>query len=220
MLASQIVDTHIPILKPTDSTARALAIMQDYKISHLAVVSKNKLQGLISEEAILTSVKLNQKIADYQLAFSHPSVLSSQHVYEVMGIMSDLGIAIVPVVDAANNYLGLITPAAFLNFFSEITSISNPGGIIVLEVGQRDYSLVEIAKIVESNDAHILSSYISSKPDSVKIEITLKIDKTELSSIILSFERYNYRVVQSFNQHKLFEDSMDRFNSLMNYLNI
>ena len=62
MLASEIVNAHIPILKPTDSTARALAIMQDYKISHLAVVSKNKLQGLISEEAILSSAKLSTRL--------------------------------------------------------------------------------------------------------------------------------------------------------------
>ena len=66
MLASDLLISHIPILKPTDATARALAIMQDYKISHLPVVSKNKLLGLISEETILASAKLNQKIADYQ----------------------------------------------------------------------------------------------------------------------------------------------------------
>ncbi len=220
MLASDLLISHIPILKPTDATARALAIMQDYKISHLPVVSKNKLLGLISEETILASAKLNQKIADYQLAFSHPSVLNTQHVYDVIGIMSNLGITIVPVVDHNNNFLGLITPSVFVGFFAEITSLSNPGGVIVLEVGQRDYSLLEIAKIVESNDANILSSYISSKPDSVKVEVTLKIDKLDLTSIILSFERFNYRVVQSFNQNQLFEDSMDRFNSLMNYLNI
>jgi acetoin utilization protein AcuB len=99
--------------------------------------------------------------------------------------------------------------------------MDQPGGIIVLELTERDYSLSQIAQIVEGNNVKVLSMYITSPPDSTKLEVTLKLNTGDLVSVIKTFERYNYEVKTWVSNN----DSMDkfyseRFDSLMKYLNI
>lgn len=99
--------------------------------------------------------------------------------------------------------------------------MDQPGGIIVLELIERDYSLSQIAQIVESNNVKVLSMYISSPPESTKLEVTLKVNTGDLVSVIRTFERYNYELKTWVTNN----DSMDnfyseRFDLLMKYLNI
>jgi hypothetical protein len=92
------------------------------------------------------------------------------------------------------------------------------GGIIVLEVNSIDYSMAQIAQIVESNNAKILSSYIMSSVDSTKLEVTLKINQVELSRIIRTFERYDYIIKESYQKSEGDEDIQNRYDALMNFL--
>jgi acetoin utilization protein AcuB len=220
MLANQLLNDLITPLKTSDAAEKALSLMNDFKVSHLPIVNNTEFLGLISDEDIIELNDLKEPIGNHPLSLINPYVYENQHIYDVMRLMAEQQLTVVPVLDLKKNYLGTISINSLLNYYAEIASLASPGGILVLEVGQKDYSLSEIARIVESNDAHILSSYISSRPDSTKIEITLKIDKTDLSSIVLSFERFNYLVKSSYDQRSLTDDTMDRFDSFMNYLNI
>ena len=88
-----------------------------------------------------------------------------------------------------------------------------------MEVNQLDYSMAQIGQIVESNDAKILSSTILSDPSSTKLDVTLKINQEDLTSIIRTFERYDYVVKASFQNGVGTEDLQWRYDVLMNYLN-
>jgi hypothetical protein len=105
-------------------------------------------------------------------------------------------------------------------YFAELTAVTEPGAIIVLEISNRNNSLAHMAQIVESDNAQILSSYMRSFPDSTKVEITLKINKQDISSISATFLRYNYDIKAVFSQNDRHDDTMDRYDSLMNYLNL
>ena len=61
-------------------------------------------------------------------------------------------------------------------------------------MNNNDYSMTEIANIIESNDTKILSSYVISKKDSTEMELTIKLNKTDISSVIRDLERYEYNV--------------------------
>ena len=80
--------------------------------------------------------------------------------------------------------------------------------------------MAQIAQIVESNDAKILSSYIMSSPESMTIEVTLKISQIELDRIIRTFERYDYVIKASYQKSSYEEDLKFRYDALMNYLNL
>ena len=104
--------------------------------------------------------------------------------------------------------------------FAKITSVESPGGIIVLELNSKDYSLSEIANIIESNDAKVLGIYVSSFPDSTKLEVTIKLNKMDIKPVLQTFGRFNYSVKASFSEEQDNDILKERFDSLMNYLNI
>jgi len=139
----------------------------------------------------------------------------------VIRLFSEQKLTLLPVLNAKNQYAGVITLADLVYHLATITSVDNPGGIIVIEVNEKDYLLTEIAGIVESNDAKILSLYVTSHPESTRLEITLKVNRIDIGAILQTLYRYNYTVKASWSNSDSFTDGLqDRFDSLMNYLKI
>jgi len=125
-----------------------------------------------------------------------------------------------PVIDENDHYIGSILLTELVVNLSEITGINNPGGIIVLEMNIHDYSLSEIAQIVESNNNKIINSFVNTFNDSTRIEVTIKLNSVEIDAVIQTFIRYDYQIKASFTETDLNDNLSDRYNSLMNYLNI
>jgi hypothetical protein len=123
-----------------------------------------------------------------------------------------------PILDENEVYLGCTSVYHLMSLIANTGSIKEVGGILVLEVNTVDYSMAQIAQIVESNNARILSSYIMSSPDSTKLEVTLKINQVELGSIIRTFERYDYVIKASFQRSEADDDIQTRYESLMKFL--
>jgi acetoin utilization protein AcuB len=161
-----------------------------------------------------------QPLGNHPLSLLRPFIMENQHIYEVIKIITNLKLTIIAVLDDKQHYLGCITLKDIVQKISDIAAIQDPGGIIVLELNNNDYSLSGIAHIVESNDATILSSYITSYPNSTKLELTLKINKVDLSRILASFYRFNYTVTASYHQSEFTDDLKNRYDSFMSYLNI
>ena len=84
----------------------------------------------------------------------------------------------------------------------------------------RDYSLSEIAQIVESNNKKIINSFVNSFADSTKIEVTIKLNSTDIEDVLKTFIRYDYQIQASYTEVDLNDNLSDRYDSLMNYLNI
>jgi len=58
--------------------------------------------------------------------------------------------------------------------------------------------------------------------DSDTIDVTVKINRQDLQfqRIIASFERFSYTIKASFQEADYFEGLQERYDSLMNYLNV
>ena len=108
-----------------------------------------------------------------------------------------------------------------LQSFGEMAAMNLPGGIIVLELNNNDYSLAQIARIVEDNDAKILGSYVTSSVDSMKMEVTLKINRVDLTSIIRTFLRFDYTIKASYQSSDRNIDVLrNNYDQFMMYLNV
>lgn len=220
MLASELISNSIPPLKTSDSVQKALERMTEFKLYHMPIVNEVQFLGLLAEEELIEVKDSSQAIGSLALSLLNPFVYEDTHIYEVIRLFHQLQLSVVPVLDLKKNYLGLITVNGLLEYTSEIYAVKEYGGIIVLEIGNRNNSLAHMAQIVEADNAQILSSYVQSFPESTKLEVTLKINKTDLSGIVSSFERYNYQVKAVFNTTMSDNGTEDRYNSFMNYLNV
>ena len=221
MIAKDLINETVIALRPSDIGSDALGLMDELRVSHLPVVNELDFIGLISDSEIYSNGRFEDAIWDGKTTLSRPYILENQHIYDALLIISDQKLTLLPVLNTKNHYLGVITLTDLVQRLSAITSLNNPGGIIVLEINQKDYLLTEIAGIVESNDAKILSLYITSHPDSMKLELTIKLNRVDIGAVLQTFYRYNYTVKASWSKEDSFSDGLqDRYDSLMNYLNI
>ncbi|MFH1161198.1 MAG: CBS domain-containing protein [bacterium] len=178
-------------------------------------------RDLINEPDILDLKAYADPGVIHSLLKSEAYVRENQPVFEVIQTFANLKLNLMPVLDEKNKYLGSITLENLVRLLARITSIDALGGIIVLEINDKDYSLSQLAQIVEANDAKVLSAYITSFTDSTKLEVTLKINKLEIGPILQTFDRYGYTVKASYSNQDAYSETLrERFDSLMNYLNI
>lgn len=220
MLALELISDEVPPLKPTDTGSRALKWMEEFRVSHLPVVKGREFLGIVSDTDLLDLNSEKKSIGNLKVPLSVAFVYDNQHVFEVLKIISSQHLTVIPVLDAQRHYLGLITAWRLMQITADMPFVNEPGAIIVLELNQQDYSMAQVAQIVEGNDAKILSAYITSRYDSTKIELTLKINKEDLSGIIQTFNRYGYTIKASFHQGGYEDDMKRRFDQFMSYLNI
>lgn len=220
MIASELVtDTVFPV-KPGDKLAALQDKMREAHLANFPVVRYTEYLGLVNEDDLTALIKEQPDAKVEALPREHVSVFEGLHLYDVMHSFHTHQVDVLPVVDEKAQFVGMITLRDLAAYFAMITGSEEPGGIIVLELNNRDNSLSHIAQIVESDNAQILSSYVRTFPDSTRLEITLKLNRSNISSIVASFLRYDYVVKASFNDSQVHDTALDRYEQLMNYLNM
>jgi CBS domain-containing protein len=218
MRAIELITEEIPPLTHTDTGENALRWMDELKVSHLPVLKNGNFVGVLSEADVLDKMHLDEKLDKLFDHLPRPYVFANAHIYEVLSKISEHRVSVLPVLDENEKYLGCTSVYHLLTVIANTGSIRETGGILVVEMNAVDYSMAQIGQIVESNNAKILSSYIMSSVDSTKVEVTLKINQIELSSIIRTFERYDYVVKASFQKSEVDDDMQQRFDALMNFM--
>ncbi|MEL6658426.1 MAG: CBS domain-containing protein [Bacteroidota bacterium] len=219
MIAENLISDAIIPLRTSDTGSEALSIMNEFHIRHLPIVNNEELLGLLSEDEILDH-DAEEPVGSYRLHLLHTFVRVNDHLYDVMRLVAEYQLTAVPVVDDQKRYIGIITAEDLIRQFAESGSFREPGGLIVLEMSRQDYSLAQLARIVESENAVILSAQINTFPDSPRIEVTLKVNKQNILNIIASFERFDYEVKATFNELEYSDGLRERYDSLISYLNV
>lgn len=223
MIAKDLISDSIPTVQMEDTGTKVLALMDIFRVSHLPVVTGKEYYGVVSDKQIYDAENFEEKIETYvSQNLLQPHVHINQHIFEVIGVALACSVSIIPVLDLDHSYFGSITRNDLAIKMAELFSGTEPGGIIVLEVTDINYSLTQISQIIEGNDAKILSLYIH-KPSSMskELDITIKINKVDLSGIIQTFTRYDYEVKATYmdeSQIKNFYD--DRYDLFMKYINL
>ena len=220
MIAKELISDNIPFLKTTDTIEDALNIMETLKVAHLPIVSKLSLLGLISDTTLYDKQLTKSTIGELKQEYAMFYVKNDQNILDVISIMSQNNISVIPVLDEYDKYIGSIDSTSVLKSFATISSLDKPGAVIVLEINKYDYTLSKIAQIIESNDAKVINMFVDSTNDSSMLEVCIKLNTNDLRSILRTFERYEYNVKSWVSDddsaNKLY---MERFNLLMKYLN-
>lgn len=219
MIARELISNNILPLIPSDNVAQALSMMSIYHVSHLPVVKDQILLGVLSENDA-TTVDPDTKVRDIKINSSYIYVEAEDHIFEVLSRLAENKLTIVPVVDKNNNFLGIVSQKDLINFFANTFSFKEPGSIIVIETNRKGYSISEVARVVELENASIIASFVTSLPDSEVTLLTLKINQQEISDVLSALERYDYKVKASFTEEEYNDDLRDRYDQLMSYLNV
>jgi len=219
LVAKEFISQTLFPVQTSDTGEEVLNLMQVYHVRHLPIVNHEQLLGVISEEDILIH-NTHEPIGTYRLSFLRPFSLENEHLFEVMTKMGRYQLTMIPVIDKQENYLGIITMEELLQYFATHYSFADPGSIIVIESSKGNYSLAEIARIAESDDIIILSSFVNSIPDTSRTHITLKLNRQDINNFKASLERFGYEISATFSELEYHDGMKDRYDALMSYLNI
>jgi CBS domain-containing protein len=221
MLAKDLISDVIPSLKTSDTGLDALNWMEVFRVSHLPIVNNSMFLGLVSDMDIYDLNRADEPLGNHPISLMKPYVYFYQHIYEVVELASRLKLTVVPVLNEKQEYLGLISQSDLLHHMADLIAAHTPGGIVELELPLRDYSLSEIARIVEDSDAKILSLYAREQTGNGQLVISIKLNRTDIQPVVRAFERYGYKIKASFaDDDSLDESTQKNYDALMMFLNV
>lgn len=221
IFAKDLAQTSIPTVSFKTMATEAISLMEEAELHQIALVNNNISEGIV----YLEDLKQDDNFNDYELSIhqireKQVGINGKMHVYDVFKTMSSRDLEILPVMDDEYQYLGCARWDSVLDTINELSGIQLPGSIIVLRKLDMDYSMSEIARICENNDCKVLSSGVAPEGDSNALIITIKIDQSEVGGLIAAFERYNYEIVVTFGDIPYQDYLKDRFDNLMNFLDL
>lgn len=218
MLTGELRSQNLPYLHLHDKVYQALQLMNDNQVTHLPIVDDDKYVGIISEDDLMQVDNDHAEINSLQQSFGNAAVKNSEHFLKAIQLAADNGLSVVPVIDNDNELVGAVSYNDLLRHASEFMSLNEPGGLIVLEMESNQYSFNEISKLVETNDAQITQLNTSNDPETGMMQVTIRINKPEVSDIVATFQRYEYNVKYYFGEELYANELRSNYDNLMNYL--
>ncbi len=221
MTARDFINLSMPPLKPTDSAQRALGWMGELKVHQLAVADEGEYLGMLSEDMLYDSADFDALVSDFSLQFQNIYVSEYQHFYEVINKANRNNLQSIAVLDEFGKYIGIISVNDTANALARSYATKEQGGILVLLMRDYDYSMTEISRLIEADGVKILSSYIETDTyDRSMIKLTLKLNRTDLTRVIATLERFDYQVVASFHESEKVNHHKERLDMLLRYLEV
>ncbi|MEL1243746.1 CBS domain-containing protein [Flavobacterium sp. DGU11] len=205
-------------LRITDTVADAQDLFAEYPFSYFPVLEEGVYIGCAGAEDV-ELMDIEKTMADLRYSFERFFVRDTTIWLDVLEVFAKNETNLLPVLDNDNKYLGYYEITDIITMFHQTPFLKEEGGILVVEKGTMDYSMSEVAQIVESNNGRLLGFFISDA-NNEKVEITLKISLGGLSEIIQTFRRYNYDIISEHQEDAYLNTLKDRSDYLDKYLNI
>ena len=218
MLTRELLSQSLPSLRLQDKVHEALQLMNDNHVTHLPITDSDKYIGIVSEEDLLQADNDNSTLEQLEQSFFNISVKEDEHFLKAVQTAAENGLSVVPVISGENELAGTVAYNDLLRYASEFMSLNEPGGLIVLEIASNQYSFNELSKLVETNDAQITQLNTSNDAEAGMMQVTIRINKPEVSDIVATFQRYEYNVKYSFGEEQYANELRNNYDNLMNYL--
>lgn len=221
MIAKLLMSETPGPVRLSDSGSDILYQLDENRLNDIPVLDGTALIGSVTESEIYTLTDPDLPLKKQNINLKRVFVFEHQHILDILRVLSDSELSVLPVLDEKEHYVGCISLKAVVAEMADLLAVSNPGAFIVLEMNQSDYLLTQIAQIVESQDAKIINLFVTTSRDSTNTSVVIKVNTMEIQGLIQTFNRYNYIIKATYTEdEQMYEDLRDRYDSLMRYLSI
>ncbi len=219
MLTASLAQKGLPLIHLEDTVSFALQCMEDFDVQHLVVVKEDYFLGILAKSDLLDT---NETFTVESLSelFLKIGVAANAHFLTALNLFTNHQLSLLPVLNDQQECIGVITNVQLNDALAHFLEVAKPGAILVLSVSPYQYSLSEMSRIVESNNAQILHLNTYFDETNGNLVVTLKLNKDEAGAIIATFERYDYQILHYFGITPLNNDIENHYHNLMNYLDV
>lgn len=215
MFITDYISKDYPAFNTGDSIEEANEVAKEFGYSHVFIKKKGIYQGALSQPFLEESP--DGTLASLAIHYEKFAITEDSNLLDSIKLFHTFNSNVVPVTNTTEKYLGYLSCDDIFNEFSKYPLFSENGAVMIVQTNGRHYSLSEVCRIVESNNGKIYGCFISAVSDDY-IQITLKFNAENTSSIDETFERYGYSVVQKFYDDEKEDLLKDRFGFLGKYL--
>ena len=219
MLVADIMKSEFTAVQSTERVANALAHLEENQLPHVIVVHEDQYMGILDEEELLDQDP-NTTLQELRQWMIPAAVKLDEFFLIAVKQMARYELEFIPVINNDHQLIGKIDISRLLPTLSTFVGADEPGGMIVLEMDQRNFSFGEISRLVETNDAQITQLNTFVHPSTGMLQITLQLSTQEVSDVVATFQRYEYNVVFYMGEEQYTNELKENYHHLMNYLNI
>tara|TARA_R110000868_G_scaffold145512_1_gene365716 strand:- start:1585 stop:2241 length:657 start_codon:yes stop_codon:yes gene_type:complete len=216
-IQSHIVSS-IPVFKLEDSVKDVVKFFRNSTFSHVAITENDTFLGVAAENDMAV-FETSNSIEDYRYSLEMVFVTKETSWLDVLETFARNEANIIPVLDENSQVLGYYNLTDIVGEFIATPFFTEPGGILVVAKGIKDYSFSEIAQIVEGNNTKLIGAFISELRNDI-VQITIKMGSSNLNEVIQTFRRYNYSIIFGHSDDQFLEDLKQRSDYLDKYLNV
>jgi acetoin utilization protein AcuB len=222
MLVEKYIDHSIPVLNISDTVKTAVKKFEESNLNQLPVKDKDTFLGLLQRSVAEGIPDTKLKLEGIKLEGQTLGIAPEMHILEAIKIASEADLQVLGVTETgSDHYLGAVTRSGLEDYLAMVHGVRANGSILVLSMNERDYSLHELSRIIESNGAKILAMFSDVKEDDpYTILITLKLNLIDLSRVIAALQRYDYTIVFTFHKEEFESREKERLEHLLRFLEI
>ena len=219
MIVEDYLQTDLLPLQFNQRVDFALGMMDEMKISHLPLLNGDIFLGLVSEQQLNEVEDETLLLSQLHLFPLRIFIGSDRPIHDLLHIFAKSDYSIIPVLSADGLYAGYISAARMCKELAKILQADKAGGVLIFEIAKNNYHLSEIAHLLEAEDVRILNLLSIPLANSEEMQLIVKLDTQDLSRIIKTFSRFEYKVKASHYDDSLDLNQGDRYELLMKYLN-
>ncbi|CAG2534888.1 hypothetical protein SAMN05192540_1816 [Maribacter dokdonensis] len=210
--------TNLPVFDIKDTSEKILEFFQDTTYSHIAILEDGRFLGLFSEidaDGLLP----DSKIEDFRYELQSFFARRETNWLDVLEVFARNEANLLPILNKKEEVVGYYCLTDIVAEFIDTPFFTDPGSILVVATGIKDYSFSEIAQIVESNNAKLIGGFITDTQNDI-VQVTLKITANNYNKVVQTFRRYNYHILFGNSDDEFLEDLKKRSDYLDKYLNV
>ncbi|MEY3323810.1 MAG: hypothetical protein RLZ11_124 [Bacteroidota bacterium] len=208
----------LPWIQPMDSVASAMQRMEDEQLTQLPVVEAEHYVGLLNMDLLLSAEDDSLPVQQLIQLLPKPQIHPEDHFLSAVQIVAEQSLRLIPVVSAEGELLGVVEQTELMNAVSSFLGLQDSGALLVVEKEFHQYSASEIIKLVETNDAQVMQLNTRSNAQAGTMLITLRLNRSEISDIISTFQRYEYTIRFFIGEEQYANELRSNYDNLIHYL--
>mgnify|MGYP003398446932 CR=1 FL=1 len=219
MIIADLYINGFPSIHPEDKVIFALQLMEEYDIRDLPVSENDICLGIVSKNDLL-DMDGQSPMKMLQNEYRKVTISPDAHFTSALKLFHEFDLSVIPVVDKTSVLLGAVKMENLLKGLYEFLGVESPGAILVIQIEKNQFSLGELCRLVETNNAYItqMNTYIEKETN--RLIVTLKLNRKDISDIVATLQRYDYNILYYFGEEHYENELKENFDSLMTYLNI
>jgi acetoin utilization protein AcuB len=216
MILAQIIQTHYPVARLTDTVERVMDWMEEMEVKHLPVTGDTGYLGLVDKEW-LEDLPTDTRLSEISHLLAVIAAREQDFITTGLQIMAAHSLTALPVVNEGQ-LLGVVSAVEMIRVLAVWLEAGDKQGILVIESTPEKFSLGEVNRLLETNDLTI--RHLNTRFESGQIIVSIRVSRTDIYAAVGSLQRYGYTV--SYHQGSADENQelQENYQHLLSYLNL